>query len=199
MSWVNVGVTVVGAVGASQASKAGKKGAAGQQAAAAAATEEERRQFDLARQDQQPFLQAGYDSVNAQNAALGGDFSAFEKSPDYAYTFDQSMKGLDRSAAAGGGFMGGGADADRVALGQGLASQNFGQWWNRHAGRAGQAQSGATNLGALGAGMAGRIGDNLMSGANARASSYANSANAWSNFGDQAADAFGSYMGQRKG
>lgn len=194
---VGLATVAVGAYSANQQKKAGERGAAAQAAAAGMSTEEQRRQYDQTRQDQLPFLEAGYDALRAQNAALKGDFSGFQASPDYQYTFDQSMKALDRTKAAQGGFMGGGADADRIALGQGLASQNFGNYWNRLAGRAGQAQSAAQNLGGYGMQMAGNIGNNLQNAANARASSYANTANAWGNFGQQALGAFGQYMGSR--
>lgn len=190
-----VATVAVGAYSADQASKAGRRGADAQRAAADAATAEQRRQFDLTRSDQMPFLDAGYDALRRQQAALEGDFSGFEQSPDYLFALQQGSQALDRGAAARGGFMGGGADADRIKLGQGLASQNFGNYWNRLAGRAGQGQSAATTLGGLGANMATNIGGNLMDAANARASSYANTANQWGNFGNQAAGAFGSWYG----
>lgn len=190
---------VVGAYGANQQAKAGEKGAAAQQAASAAATAEERRQYDQTRQDQLPFLEAGYEALRRQREALAGDFSGFQASPDYAYALQQGLQSQERGAAARGGFMGGGADADRIALAQGLASQNFGNYWNRLAGRAGQAQSSAQNLGGLGANMAGNIGQNLQNAAGARASSYANTANAWGNFGNQLVGMAGQYAGSRGG
>lgn len=190
-----VATVAVGAYSANRQSKAGRQGADAQREASEMATEEQRRQFDLTRQDQMPFLDAGYDALRRQQAALDGDFSGFENSPDYLFALQQGTQALDRGAAARGGFTGGGADADRIKLGQGLASQNFGNYWNRLAGRAGQGQSSATNLGGLGMQMASNIGGNMMDAANARASSYANSANAWGNFGNQAAGAFGSWYG----
>lgn len=196
--WIaGVATVVVGAYSANQQKKAGEKGAAAQQAAANMSTEEQRRQYDQTRQDQLPFLEAGYAALRRQNEALSGDFSGFMNSPDYAYALQQGLQGQERGAAARGGFMGGGADADRIALAQGLASQNFGNYWNRLAGQAGQGQGSAVNLGGLGANMAGNIGNNLQNAAAARASSYANTANAWGNFGQQAVNAFGQYMGSR--
>ena len=203
MSWVLVGtaaVTVVaGAVNANQQKKAGERAADKQVGAANAATAEERRQYDLSRQDQLPFLEASYDALRRQQAALNGDFSGFESSPDYLFARDQSLQALERGAAARGGFMGGGADADRLQLANGLASQNFGNWWGRLAQRAGQGQGTAQNLAGYGAQMAGNIGNNLMNAANARASSYANTANAYNNFANQAVGAFGTWMGNRGG
>jgi hypothetical protein len=198
--WVmGVATLAVGAYGANQQRRAGERGAQAQEDAANAASAEDRRQYDLSRQDQLPFLQAGYDAIARQQAALNGDWSGFNNSPDYAYARDQSLQALERGAAARGGFMGGGADADRMTMANGLASQNFNNYWSRLAGMAGQGQGSAQNLAGYGAQMAGNIGSNLMNAANARASSYANTANAWSNFGNQAMGAFGSYMGQRGG
>lgn len=179
MPWGVVAAAVVGAYGASEQAGAAKDGADAQAAAQGASIAEQRRQYDQTRTDQLPFLEAGYDALRRQNEALNGDFSGFQNSPDYAYAVQQGTQALDRGAAARGGFMGGGADADRIALGQGLASQNFNNYWSRLQGRAGQGQGSATNLASYGAQMAGNIGNNLMNGANARASSYANSANAW--------------------
>jgi len=193
MPWGIAAAAVVGAYSANQQSKAGRAGANAQERAANAATEEERRQFDLTRQDQMPFLQAGQNAVNLQQAFLAGDTSGFDKSPDYTFAVDQGTKALDRGATAHGNLWGGGADADRIRLGQGLATQYATNYWNKLAGMAGQGQTSATNLGGLGMGMAANIGNNLGNAAAARASSFANTANAWSNFGNQFGNAVGQY------
>lgn len=197
MSWVAVGVgaatLIGGAIQADSAEDAGNAAAQGGQLSIA----EQRRQFDLSRQDQLPFLEAGYDALRLQNQALKGDWSGFQNSPDYAYAYQQGMQGLDRSAAARGGFMGGGADADRIALGQGLASQNFNNYWDRLAGRAGQGQSSAQNLGALGGQYATNIGNTYQDIGNTRASSYMAQGNAWGDAFGQAAGAFGQYYGRK--
>lgn len=199
MSWVMVGVAAVtvvsSAVNANKQKKAAKKGADAQERAANAATEEQRRQYDLSRQDQLPFLQGGYDALARQRAALNGDWSGFNASPDYGFTRDESLKALERGAAARGGFMGGGADADRLQLANGLAAQQFGNYWNRLAGMAGQGQNTAQQLGGLGANMAGQIGNNLMNAANARASSYAAMANADAQRNNQIVSALGGAAG----
>lgn len=57
--------------GASQASNSAKKSAQATQDASAASIAEQARQYDLARKDQMPFLQGGYQRLNAQNSALG--------------------------------------------------------------------------------------------------------------------------------
>lgn len=179
------------AYGAYSSSKAAKKGAQSQAESNAAAIEEQRRQYDLSRQDMQPFMQAGYGALDRQEAFLNGDWSGFEKSPDYAWAVDQGTKALDRGAAARGGLYSGGADADRISLGQGLATQYANNYWAKLAGQAGLGFNASSNLGALGADSANQIGELYNSTGKARASGYAASANAWNNFGKQVLDAYG--------
>lgn len=199
MPWAVAGAVGGALISGAAQNSAAKKGAAAGNAATQATIDEQRRQYDLTRKDQLPFLEAGYDSLRRQNAFLSGDMSGFENSPDYKFALEQGSKALDRGAAARGAMFSGGADADRIALGQGLATQYSNNYWNKLAGRAGQGQTVAQGLGQLGSGMAGSIGNALMAnGANQRNSIY-DSANAWSNVGQQAVGAFGQwYGGQNK-
>lgn len=148
-----------------------------------------------------PFLEAGYDAIGRQNAVLNGDTSGFENSADYLFRRDQGFRGLNAGlaaeGAAGPGGFSGGADADRIALGQGLAGQAIDSYWAKLAGRAGQGQTGATNLGSLGAGYAGSTGRALQTAADARGSAYTNSANAWNQFGTQAITTLGDWNTRR--
>ena len=194
MPWgaaIGAGASLLGGM---MSSNAGKSAAKAQQQAAQAATDEQRREFDLARQDQQPFLQAGQNAVNLQQAYLRGDTSGFDQSPDYKFAVQQGTRALDAGAAARGNLFGGGADADRIALGQGLATQYANNYWNKLAGMAGQGQSSANTLGTLGANMAGNIGNYSLDAGQARASSYANSANAWGNTLNQLGNIGGQYF-----
>lgn len=184
MSWVAAAVSVGTAVyGASQQKKAAKQGANATAQANDAAIAEQRRQYDLTREDQQPWMQAGQGALNQMQALNAGDFSSFQQSPDYQFAFNQGLQGLDRSAAAGGMLTSGGADADRIAYGQGMASQQYGNYYNRLAGLAGVGQQTASGLGSLGANMAGNIGNAMMNTGQARASSYQQRADANSQLG----------------
>lgn len=135
--------------------------------------------------------------MQQQRAFLNGDWSGFENSPDYKFALQEGTQALDRGAAARGSLYSGGADADRIALGQGLATQYAGNYYNKLAGLSGTGQSAANQLGAYGQNYANNVGGLLQNSANARSSAYANSANAWTNFGNQAVGAFSSYMGAR--
>jgi len=199
MPWGIAIGAVAGLAGSAMQSRAGERGANAQVAASNAATAEQSRQFNTTRQDMMPWLQAGRDALGMQQRFLSGDFSGFETSPDYAYSLEEGFKGLDRGAAAAGGLWSGGADADRIRLGQGLASQNANNYWNRLAGLSGTGQTTAGQLGQYGQSYAQSYGQNAMNAANARASSYANTANAWGNFGNQLAGYGAQYAGYRMG
>lgn len=198
MSWVAVAVGVGGAVvGAVGSNRAAGKAADAQGAANQAAIDEQRRQYDQTRQDQLPFLNSAYTALGIQNAMLGGDFSQFYNSPDYAYTLDESMKALDRGAAARGAMFSGGADADRIRLGQGLASQNFNNFWDRLRGMTGQGQGAAQSLGSLGANSANGIAGLLSSSGQARASSYLQQGNNWAQLAGGIGNAIGYGLSSR--
>lgn len=167
-----------------KAAKAGQKGA--QQS-----IDEQRRQYDQTRQDQMPWLQAGNWALDEQKKFLGGDWSGFQNSPDYKFAVDQGFKGLERGFAAGGAMGSGGADADRIALGQGLATQFSSNYWSKLAGLSNTGQATANNLGTFGQNAANQIGNEYGNMANARASSYAANANAFAGV----AGAFGDWYG----
>lgn len=195
MPWGAVAGAVIGAVASNNASN---KAAGAQNSASNKSIAEQQREYDLARQDQLPFLQAGYGALDRQNAALGGDWSGFYNSPDYAYALNQGITASDRSAAAHGALGSGGHSADLMALGQGLATQNFGNYWNRLAGMAGQGQTSASNLGQYGMNMANQIGNAYQNAGDARASSYLQQGNNWAGVAGAAGNAFGQWYGNRQ-
>lgn len=178
MSWVAVAVGVgTAVVGGVAQNRAAKKAANAQNRATDASIEEQRRQFDLTRQDHMPWLDAGKSALGRLNAASTGDFSNFYRDPSYQFTLDQGIQGLDRGAAARGRLYSGGHDADRIRFASGLASQEYGNWWNRQAGLAQVGQAATSNIGSLGMGMANNISGLLMQNGQARASSYLNQGN----------------------
>jgi len=76
-------------------------------------------------------------NVNATVSSAGGQsainaaMTNFTKSPDYQFAFQQGMQALDRSAAASGNLQSGGQVKAAQQYGQGLASQQFGNYYNR--------------------------------------------------------------------
>lgn len=172
MSWVAVGTVAVGLYSANQQKQSAKGATNATARAADAATGEQQRQFDLTREDQKPWMEAGQGAPTQMQALNAGDFSSFNSSPDYQFTLDQSLQGLDRSASSRGSLFSGGHSADVLKLAGGLASQNYGNYYNRLADLSGAGRSTASGLGGLGANMATNIGNNTMTAGNARASAY---------------------------
>jgi len=181
MAAVTAAVVAAGATAyaANRQSAAAKDAAAASQNGTNASIAEQRRQFDLTREDQKDWMDAGRGALGRMTAASNGDMSSFFKDPSYQFTLDQGIQALDRGAAARGSLYSGGADADRMRFGAGLASQEYGNWWNRQAGLAGVGQATASGLGQLGMGMANNISSLHQSNAAAqRESSYMRGQNA---------------------
>jgi hypothetical protein len=87
------------------------------------------------------------------------------------------MRGIERSAAARGGATGGNALRALTEFNQGMASQQFGDFYNRTAARAGVGQTTANNLATLGQNSANSISGLLQAGGDARASGIMGQAN----------------------
>lgn len=192
-----VGVAA-GVYSASRQSRAARDSARASSDATQASIDEQRRQYDLTRQDQRPFLEAGYDALGRQQRILDGDYSQFENSPDYLYARDEMQRGIERGASARGGLYNGGTSVDLARHLNGLANQNLNSYWNKLAGRAGQGQVTASGLGALGANMANNIGSLNMTNAANQASSYQQRADAYSGAAFGAAGLFGNWYNSRQ-
>ena len=152
---------------------------------------------------QQPFYQAG---VNALPALLQASTytpfgqEQFQADPGYAFRLSEGQKALDRSAAARGGLISGGALKAATTYGQNMGSQEYQNAFNRYQTEraatlnplqslTGMGQTTAAGLGAAGQNMASNVGNYGMQGAAAtaggmtdaaaaRASGYVGGANA---------------------
>ena len=81
---------------------------------------------------------AGYDPASAMRNFGAGDF---QTDPGYAFRLSEGMKALDRTAASRGGLLSGATLKGAQQYGQGLASQEYQNAFNRYqANRAQQAQ-----------------------------------------------------------
>jgi hypothetical protein len=153
------------------------KSAANTQAASAdRSIDLQREMFNKQLELQQPFQEAG---VNALNRMRSGDVMGM-MDPSYQFRLGEGMKALDRTAAARGGLISGGALKAAQRYGQEFASNEFGNAYNRLASMAGIGQTATNNMGAA-TGNFGTNAGNLMTGAGAaRASGYVGGANALS-------------------
>jgi len=105
----------------------------------------------------------------------------FRPSPDFEFRRSEGLRNIGNSFAARGGALSGNALRALTEFSSNLASQEFGNWFNRRAALAGIGQT-ATNTGAqVGASTASNIGNALIGAGNARASGITGSASAINN------------------
>lgn len=152
------------AYSANQQKKAAQGAANAQTQASNAAIGEQRAAREQMRNDLSPYMQAGGGALAQLQALNSGDMSSFKSSPDYQFALEQGIQGLDRSAAARGSLFSGGQQADLMRFGQGLATQNYNNYYSRLADLARMGQNSAAGVGSAGMGAASNIG-NFMTGA----------------------------------
>lgn len=180
-----LGSAVLGAASSRSAAKT-QANAAGQ------AADLQREQFERQLELQAPFREAGVRALNKLEAAseytpFGMD--QFQADPGYAFRFQQGQKALERSAAARGGLISGNTGGALQQYGQGMASQEYQNAFNRYQAErqarlgplqslAGVGQTSINALGQAGQNYATGMGEALGAGAQARASGYMGAANA---------------------
>ncbi len=194
-----VGAAAIGLAGtvyaANQQAGAAEDAANASKSATAQAIGQQNLNYNRTQQNLQPYINSGTGALNGLNQLAAGDYSGFQNSPDYQFSLQQGLQGLDRSAAARGNLFSGGQQADILNYSQGLAGQQLGNYRNFLTGLAGSGQSAATNLGSIGAGQAGAIGNYLMGNAQNQANAGYNQANANSNMASQLGNLGGSLLG----
>lgn len=182
MSWGLVAVAGATLVSGVVGSKSAGRAADASERSAELGVAEQRRQFDITRQDFQPFQQTGVSALNQQQALLGlsgseaqqSAFDAFNQSPGQQFLRDRAQKNLLRSSAAIGGLGGGNVRTALVEQGVGFAQQDFQNQFGRLGQLAGQGQAAATSVGQLGAQTAGNIQQGLLQSGQARSSGILN-------------------------
>lgn len=188
---------------AKEQSKAMDRATAAQAESARQSIEAQERMFERQIGLQEPFRQAGVNAlpelVEASRYTPFG-MEQFRQDPGYGFRLQEGLRALENSAAARGGLLSGNAMRGITRYGQGLASEEFGNAFNRYQAEraarlnplqylAGVGQSTTATMagqaGNLGAGLAstyGQMGQNMAQNAmamgNIKASSYANMANA---------------------
>jgi type II secretory pathway pseudopilin PulG len=194
--WVAAGTAVAGALISSSASK---KAAQTQADAANRASDLQYQQYqeDVARQ--KPFYDVGVNAlpelVEASKYTPFG-MDQYKQDPGYGFRLAEGQKALERSAAARGGLISGGALKAAERYGQDMGSQEYMNAFNRYqterAARlnplqsmTGMGQTTANTLGASGERVAGSMGNAYQSAANARASGYVGQANAFTGAANQ--------------
>lgn len=121
-----------------------------------------REAFEYQKNIQAPYVQAGHKSL-ADLQALMADPASIQRDPMYQWRIGQGEEALTRNMAARGGMLGGAALKQLQRYGQGFASQEFQNQFNRLSALAGIGQAGANTM----TGVAGNFGANAMEGATA--------------------------------
>jgi len=180
-----VGSSLIGANAAGQA-------ASTQANAANRAADLQYKQYqeDVARQ--KPFYDVGVNALPELVAAskyTPFGMQQFQQDPGYGFRLKEGQQALDRSAAARGGLISGGALKAAQRYGQEMGSQEYTNAFNRYQAErqarlgplqamTGMGQTTAQQIGAAGQNMAGNVGEAYQGAANARASGYVGGANA---------------------
>ena len=198
-----IGSAVIGGVASNKAAKtqagAARDAADAQLQASREANALQQRMYEEGVARQQPFLQGGTEDYNRLRSLMSGGPGAAQQflqmDPGYGFRLSEGLKALDRQAAARGGLISGGALKAAQRYGQDVASQEFGNAYNRLAGLAqiGPSSAGVMNsLGqnyATGAGnIYGAMGQTAGQAQIARGSAYGNMLNSLGKLG-------GSYFG----
>jgi len=188
MSFVAAAIVGSAAIGAYSANRAGKA----QASAAGRAADLQQEQFDRQVELQAPWRQAGERALGKLEAAseyTPFGMAQFQADPGYGFRFEQGQKALERSAAARGGLISGNTGGALQQFGQGMASQEYQNAFNRYQAErqarlgplqslAGVGQTSVNALGQAGQNYATGMGEALGAGAQARASGYMGAANA---------------------
>lgn len=182
MPWSFIIPAAVSLFGANKQASAAKDAAASTAAATNEATQLQREMFQQQRQDQMPWMEAGKTALNAlipmatNYQKFGMD--QFQQDPGYAFRLAEGQKALDRSAAARGGLISGGALKAASRYGQEMGSQEYQNAFNRYQTErnaqlnplqslAGVGQTATNQLGAAGQNYASNVGNALINqGAN---------------------------------
>ena len=142
---ITAGASLLGGAAAARgATQAAETGAASADRSAALQKE----MFDLQRAGQEPYRQAGLTGQNRlmELLGLGGDTGAagygkygrdfsmadYQADPGYAFRLGEGQKALERSAAARGGLISGGALKAATRYGQDMGSQEYQNAFNRY-------------------------------------------------------------------
>lgn len=164
----------------------------------------QREQMNYAREQNAPYQEAGVNALNVLSGEMSGQPSQFQADPGYQFRLEQGQKALDNSMLARGMGLSGSQQRASIDYNQGMASQEYGNWYNRLSNLAGIGQSATNsniNSGAAGAANIGNaytgIGQAQAQGATNQANIYGNAA---SNLTGIAGSTVGNYMyGQQAG
>lgn len=202
-----VGKAIGSITGANKQAKAAQQAANTQAAASREATQIQKDMYDQTRKDLMPYADAGRDSLAQLIGQMGPD-GYFNQTytgqdiysdPSYQFRLQQGQDAIQSSAAARGGLLSGATLKALQGYGQDMASQEFGNAYNRFnadqtnqynrlSNIVGLGQNAAAQQGNAGMQTAQAVANNTMAGANAQAAGQIAA-------GNRTANTFGSLIG----
>ena len=124
-----------------------------------------------------PYANTGRQANTQLMALLNGDMSSFQQSPGYQFAIDEGRKMVDNSGAAAGMTFSGPQLKALMQQGQGMANQEYGQYFNRLLNLSNQGMNAAGNQGNIDMNTADGVASMKTGAAGARASGYMAKAN----------------------
>lgn len=178
MAFVAAAIGGAGLLSAGASIYTANKNAQIQSDAAKQAAALQQQQMATNNSNMQPFISGGQGASNLLQSfyGLGGDqalgqsaLARFMQSPDYQFALKGGSDALDNSAAAKGGMLGGNQIRAQTEYGQGLATQNLGNYLTRISGMAGQGIQAAGSISGANTVGANNAGNSLMAAGTAQA------------------------------
>lgn len=202
--WVAGAVVVGGLASSAMQADAAGDAADAQKDATQQSIAEDRRQFDLTREDYAPYREAGANALQQLVGQMNTTPSAADvmSDPGYQFGLQQGQLGLDRKAAAMGGRVSGAAlraasryNNSYASSGYGAAYQRGQDRLNRLASLAGVGQTATNSSAQAGQAATASITGALQSQGDASAASSMAKGNIWGNATNQLAALYGKSAG----
>lgn len=194
---IAAGVAAAGSVAKGVIGASAQKNAAKTQAAAAdkanAAVEA---RYQQTRADLAPYREAGIPSLGRLNSMLTDGYEFKPTDPSYAFRFGEGNRAVNTSAAAQGNRLSGGTLKALTRYGQGMASTEYGNQFNRNLSLAGIGQSAASDTGTFGANAANTSAKLTTAAGDAISAGQIGAANSWGNAVGGVTSAIGGMFGQ---
>jgi len=187
----SIGGALGGAIDGSNAASGAQKS---QQSATDAAIAEQRRQFDLQREDSAPYRAAGTQALGQLQTDINAPVTSADvmSDPGYQFGLDQGQRALNQKFAAAGGRISGASlkaanrfGTDYATTGYGAAYQRRQDRLNRLAAIAGIGQTSTAGSAQAGANSSNQISGLLSAQGNANAASQIAQGSIWGNTGNQ--------------
>ena len=140
--------------------------------------------FDTSQANLKPFINAGQNATYTLGQLTGSgtnnqpDYSSFFKDPSYQFAQQQGELGIQRAANASGTALSGGTLKDLTQFNSGLASQQYGNYFNRLMGLSTMGANAAAGQATNATAASSNIGNTMQGVGQAQASGYVGGANA---------------------